>query len=247
MKNFEEVPVWVLGNYRCGSIFLCKFLEKLRPKKPPVFYEHFNGLNHQTIKRKYGTDFTKWITADAVTRRELFFKHVIEKEKLPPKMKIMRDQFLRVCGLKDTDINTIEEVLPGIRYIYLKRDDLFSCAVSHYFAKKTKRWVLRPGDKKQYLKKSIPFNEKEIIKCYEHMKKYVEDDGWDKYLEGKDHLFLNFKEMVKNPVETFERVIEYLDIKFDGNIEKLVKAFEYVPTKRPESKEYIERLRKLKK
>ena len=127
--------IWVLANYRNGSIFVCKFLQKLGGYKNEIFYERFNPLRPSTLKEYYKNYpfrniFKTWEKGDVITRRKLFFRHVIKKGLLPTKIKIMRDQFLETCGLIDQDKSLIELLIPDLIYIYIKREDILKITIS---------------------------------------------------------------------------------------------------------------------
>ena len=130
--------------------------------------------------------------------------------------------------------------------LYIKRDDIAAVTISYYFALKTWRWVLKAEDRKEYLDTFIPFNEKELIPLYKRVRYYVHENNWERYLKEGNCLFINFTDLMKNPLTTFENVLVYL--KIDPNtvdIEKLMQEYEFVPTKRPETDEYRERLKKI--
>jgi len=247
----DNTNLWVLGNYRNGSIFLCKFLQKVGGYSEKVFYERFNPLRPSTLKVFYKdiflrNNFRKWEKGNLCERRSLFFKYVVEKDLLPPKMKIMRDQFIETCGLTDQDKSLIESKLPRLKYIFIKRDDLFAITISYYFAIKTGKWVLKAEDRQQYLDTIVKFNDEELLTLFKRIKYYVNENNWDRYLAGNDQLYIDFRGLINDSVGTFSKVLAYLEI--DGNsvdIEALIDTYEFVPTKRPETDEYVERLKNL--
>ena len=69
--------------------------------------------------------YQDWLNGDYILRRKLFFKYVMDKNKLPKHLKIMRDQYIETCGLYDSDKAIIEKKLPDLRYIFIKRQDIF--------------------------------------------------------------------------------------------------------------------------
>lgn len=243
----DNMKLWVLSNYRSGSIFLCTFLQRLGGYSEPVFYEKFNPLIEERLQVYYpGRTYRKWKECDTNRRRELFFEHVINKGLLPTKMKIMRDQFIKTCGLRDEDKPLIESQIPGLKYIYLKRSDLCAVTISYYLAKKTGKWVLREGEREQYINAQVEFNEDEVLDIYRHMRYFIEENDWGKYLMGSKYLFVDFQDLVKDPLTTFAKVLNYLE--FDPHtvdIERLVNVYEFVPTKKPETDEFVRRLRNL--
>jgi LPS sulfotransferase NodH len=246
----DNINLWVLANYRNGSIFLCRFLNKVGGYNRE-FYERFNPLRPSTLKVFYKDSFLKnnykkWERGNLSERRKLFLTHVIEKNLLPPRIKIMRDQFMETCGLTDQDKDLIESKLPGLKYIFIKRTDCFSITISHYFSLKTGWWVLKPEDKRKYLETNVEFDEKELLTLYKRIKYYIEDNNWDKYLADSDYLYIDFDDLIKNPAVTFSKVLAYLGIdKGLVDIERLMNAYEFIPTKRPETVEYVERLKNI--
>jgi LPS sulfotransferase NodH len=250
-EKLLESNIWVLSNYRNGSNFLCRLLESFGNLPGDTFSEKFNPYRSSTLKKYYkdtffNNSYRKWKNGDVNTRRNLFFKHVIKKQTLPQKMKFMRDQFFEVCGLNDNDKRLVESELPDLKYIFLKRSDIYRVTVSLYFAQKTGKWVLQERERGRYLDIPVEFNEDEILGLFKRMRHFTEENNWDKYLRESDYLFVDFQDLIKDPTRTFIKVMNYLEI--DPNevdIERYVNAYKFVPTKRPEMDEYIRRLRKL--
>ena len=92
---------------------------------------------------------------------------------------------------------------------------------------------MKPEDRNQYLDTYIEFNEIELISLYKRVRHYVQENNWDHYLKGSNYLYINFNEMVKDPINTFRKVLDYLDIEQCAvDIERLIQDYEFVPTKR---------------
>ena len=251
MEECFDKNIWVLSNYRSGSIFLCKFLETSGNYPEGTFSEKFNPNRPDTLK-KYYTDtffnsaYRKWENGDLETRRKLFFKHVIKKQLLPDRMKFMREQFLDTCGLVDGDKPLIESLLPGIKYIFLKRNDVYSIAVSNYIALQTGKWVLKPEEKQQYSKTPILYDEAKLLALYKKCYYYVQENNWDLFLGAEAHFYIEFEKLVNDPFDTFSSLLKFLDIPPElVDVEKYVKSYQFIPTIRPETEELVGKLKQI--
>ena len=240
----------MLSNYRSGSIFLCKFLEYVGKYEDDEFYERFNPNRPVTLKKYYNRfpiyNYPTWKNGNVRKKRDIFFKHVINKGKLPAHLKIMRDQFFETCGLMDSDKDVIERELPNLRYIFIRRSDVLRITISHYFAIKTGRWVLPEKDRNDYFLHKIRFNEKEIVNLYHSVYKYVVENNWDKYLTNSDHLLIDFDILIRNPLATFKQVLAYLGIDVTlMDINDYIDNYPFLQTRRPETDDYVDRLKQL--
>lgn len=206
--------VWILSNYRSGSKNISRFLSWLL-KTDKRINESFTPYNEKRIKNYYpetlfNNKFRKWKYGTIETRRDMFFKFVIAKDKLPNRMKLMRSQFFLVCGLKDSDKQIIEKIKPGLKYIFLKREDLINTTTSFYIALKSKQWVSK--NNKIHPEKSIDVIDDELIYYYKFFKKYSIDNNWENYLINTKYLYLTFDYLTSKPINALREISEYISV-----------------------------------
>ena len=251
VELFLKRKCWILTYPRSGSVFLCYLLHRTglfpdyRGSENGYFMEHFNEIR---LRRHYYPEavYEKWKNSDPGSRREIFFDHVLRAHKLPPIAKIMREQFVTFLGLKDSDRKMIDAMLPGMKYIHLRRDDIFARTISLYFARKTNRWVLPGENSREYQQVKIPFNKAEILEIYRHEKEFSQKNDWTHYLREGSYLHVDFDRLIKNPLKTLKEILIYLELDDPRlDLEKIVASYPYVVTRREETEAYIERLKEI--
>ena len=212
-------PIWILSHARSGSVFLSYILHQtgLFPgnyKGIPngSFFEHFN-INR--LRELYFTprQYRKWGNSNTETRRNLFYKNIVEKNKLPNITKIMRQQYIEHCGFVDKDKEMIESMLPGIKYVFIERKDIYKRVISMYFATVSGKWVLEPEEKNSYLNKTIPFNETEILKIYKSEYSFASSNNWDLFLNECNYIYIDFDDFIKDKQSSIVDILKYLGIK----------------------------------
>lgn len=137
--------------------------------------------------------------------------------------------------------NTVlEDCLPGIRYVRLVRRDYAAVAVSHFLARKLSQFVIQRCQKDQLRVDHVDYDYKEILDLDQQAKDW--DGFWDSYLVAREHLFLEYEELVDDPAATIDRVM-----KFSGHSGKYWVNWDsvFIMTKmeHPQKREFIERFR----
>lgn len=219
-------PCWVLTHTRTGSTYLCYLLNNTklfgnRQKHNPLdgyFFNIWGEYFHSTI-----------------------YKGEEEFAKNPPlKAKVHRHHFLR-C-LSDDKKQWIETLLPGIKYVLLRRKDAVAHAVSRYFARATNTHHCNDEDKLQaYQETKVYLNKYKLLGIYQDTLKCYHD--WDNYLINSDFLDLEYEDLINNPTTTISLVLNYLGIKYteeNVNLDVPLRKLEH-----PQKQEFIEILNDL--
>jgi LPS sulfotransferase NodH len=138
-----------------------------------------------------------------------------------------------------SNLDHIETALPGIRYVYLVRSDIFARTVSIYFARMTKQWYLRTDDN-GFFDKVIPFYSSILVDIYEEELEL--QNVWPEVLKGREFLEVQYEEVTKTPAKTIRRIGNYLNL-VPAPFEDV--QIDSLPMTRSETPEYIERLKEL--
>ncbi len=160
--------------------------------------------------------------------------------------KAMRPDFIK-RGFTDECKKYIEIKLPGLRYISLKRRNVFETAVSLYFVKLTEVWeIKRERDLDNYFDINIPYDEKRLLDCYRECKdKY---HCWDNYLLNTPHVEVVYEDLLHDPVDALRRIVNFMEIPIRTtatHLQGIVNRNRRQKMTRPETPEYIEKLKKL--
>lgn len=140
----------------------------------------------------------------------------------------------RVC---DVDL---EEKLPGIKYILLRRKDCVASAVSHYFSKKLNQFTVSAKDRDMVKTHEVEYDEDSILKLYHfHRKSHV---GWDEYLSTREYLEFDYEDLVDDPRGVVGRTLNYLGVSGEANLND---PQIQIKLRHPQKEEFIRRIRAL--
>jgi LPS sulfotransferase NodH len=187
-------PVWILGYQRTGSHYLSDLLNQTSLFEPII--EEWMNI-YDTLLPKW----PKWRSFEIGLKDRL--------QTLPPFCTVLRHHFLDF--FRDDHKELIEQHLPGLRYIRLRRKDAIAVATSIYIARETNGHVIRSG-KQQFAHKHSPikYSRRKLFQIYNtHTDLYY---CWDKFLEGSEALEVEYDDLNQNPYETMKRVYEFVGI-----------------------------------
>lgn len=168
------------------------------------------------------------------------FKEYMHPEAKPfefvqrPYCKVMRGHFERF--LHDGAKEDIERLFPGMKYIYLNRQNIEDKAVSLYFARETGVWCLRREDREQYMAQPVHLDENKLMDAYHYEARVSR--LWDNFLEGTPHLRIEYEELVESPAEVIRKVLTYL-----GYFDEIIARCPLVPMRRPETESFLNHLK----
>lgn len=218
-KAFE--PCWILTHTRTGSTYLCYLLNNTK-----LFG------NRQRSNPLDGYFFNTW--------GEYFHANVYagidEFVKNPPlKAKVHRHHFTRY--FKDTDQEWIESLLPGLKYVLLRRKDVVAHTVSRYFSRETKTHHCSSEEKlKTYQETVLPLNYQRLLFMYKQTRTcYVE---WNNFLKNRNFLDLEYEDVISKPKETVLKVLDFLGMAYrpeNINLEVPLHKLEH-----PQKQEFIQ-------
>jgi LPS sulfotransferase NodH len=183
-------PCWILANPRSGSTYLLTLLNLTGFFDKRIFIQGDYGVGGSF--EEYGMD-------------EYFDEYYLTQP--PPYNKIHYEQWYKY--FKNAHI---ERYLPNIKYVRVRRHNFLDMAISWHFAKITQRWNLhRKKDLKwfQELKEDkLPYDFHDICKWYKHSK--ILYTIWDTYLQDREFLSFESEDIVENPLETLNEVLQYI-------------------------------------
>lgn len=190
-------PVWLLCYQRTGTHLLYDYLNQTGLFDPP-FEEWMNLYQNKLPIPKWEPWYDRLDTTPEYCAQNL-----------PPFCSVHRlhyDNFFT-----DEHKGLIEEGLPGLRYIRLRRKDHIAVAVSIYIARETETWwVNNEEEKRQHNEKRFKINPRRLFQIYlNHLDFY---HCWDSYLEGEEFLDLHYEDLIDNRHETLKKTFGYLGI-----------------------------------
>lgn len=147
---------------------------------------------------------------------------------LPHFAKVHRIQFLQFFD--DSIKETILNLYPKIKFIHLRRRDIFATTISLYFAEKTNLWNTTNAQLTR--NKSISFDEQHILRLYCRVRNRYH--CWDHFLVNTDHFALDYEELF----QSFDKISNYLNFEVKPDSK-------FIQLQRPETKDFIDRLKVL--
>ena len=138
------------------------------------------------------------------------------------------------------NINEIENKIPNIKYIKLSRKDIFKTAISYYFVQKNKAWTLEQLSKKKKIESRIKFEESEALDAFQKCMNFK--NFWKAELKEKNFLEIYFEDLIQNPQNIVDKILDYFEINQKIKIKPLVEKFKMTY---PLSNEYSEKLKTL--
>jgi LPS sulfotransferase NodH len=111
-------------------------------------------------------------------------------------------------------LECLRAVFPGLRFIWLRRENLLAQAISHYVARQSDVWYVWEGDtpRAETSPPPVPFDFEAIQSMLQGAE--FEEQGWCKLLAGQeaDTLVLTYEELAAGYQGTLARVLGFLDI-----------------------------------
>jgi LPS sulfotransferase NodH len=221
-----NIPCWILTTPRTGSTYLCDLLNS-------------TGL--------FGDHKTSSPVTNKVDRwTEYYCKDFFKPEFLmnpPPINKIHHADFFEYFGHSD-----LSRILPGVKYVLLKRKDIYAVTVSKYFVLEgahfmdgKERWNIHTqSDIDKMQRMNLAFNKTRMMNLHQRTK--LADAAWDEYLKDKEFLEMQYEDLIHDPTGCVKQVLALMGMegKPDLNSEKMPMKLDH-----PQKKLFAERLKKL--
>lgn len=239
----------MLTSIRSGSTYLYNMLKDTGAFSFPAVYNSSPLLKDQY---NYGEFFSPnhehdpWDRLGVPKTRELCIQNLKMKANQPFKapclLKVLKEQY-EYYMLTYDDRPLIESLFPAPKYIWLNRGDIYARTVSAYifFVTKTPH-LWNKGMKNKYDTQKVPFDAKGLLDVYYN---HVKSGDWSAYLDGIDYLPVEYEDLVNKPEETLDRCLDYLGYAGKFDVKSIVEKQPKFKTERPESKEFIEKLKRM--
>ena len=187
-------PVWILCYQRTGSHLLADLLNRTE-SFDPIFEEWMNI--YQTLLPKWPL----WNDLNIGLKDRL--------RTLPQFCTVHRHHFSDF--FRDDHRPLIDQNLPGIKYIRLRRKDAMAVAVSIYIARKTDSHILTSKKQQEAQKyRSIKYSRKYLLQIYNaHKDLYY---CWDNYLEEGEALDIDYDDLDNDLYGTMKKVYDFVGI-----------------------------------
>ena len=219
-------PCWILCTPRTGSSYLCELLNNTG-LFPPYIHQ---GLKEVKGPIQKGLAFNEWL--------RLFNNGIAFMANPPPYCKAIYHQYLEVMGAipesnryrpgfyfdyyKLNSYNWItskyndqflSSLLPNIKFILLRRKNLFAHAISLYVARQTKRYhIYDENALKDHLSSKVVMDESLLILCWQDANTYAK--LWDQFL-SQPALELDYDGLIHKTERTLRQVSEFLGVQID--------------------------------
>jgi len=128
----------------------------------------------------------------------------------------------------------LESLLPGIKYVLLRRNDFVATAVSHYLARKLQQFSvssngwLNTGE--------VEYDEEVLLELYWTTKHW--HTAYNDYLSTREYFELEYEELVADPIGMTKQILEFSNHQGDVNTGNVIVKMEH-----PQKEEFIRRLR----
>jgi len=163
------------------------------------------------------------------------------RQPYPAVCKVIRRHFLSFHT--DLDREDIETNLPGIKYVWLHRPNNYARAISLYFSVMTKIWRTDVEHKRAEFRdrkfENVPFIPEVALSCYAEVASVYHNE-WDAFIKKSDCLYIDYDDLIDNPYDVVRKVTDYVGKECRDDI-----CIDSLPMTRPESSEYIEKLKEL--
>lgn len=187
------LPAWILSSPRTGSTLLSLLLDSTG------LFEQQNFPAEQHVGCMYYEHFgPKFFRPEYLTRPPLFNR-------------FQYPQFKKHFH----SLEQIEALLPGIRYIYLWRENFLESAVSAYLTAEITKltgkaiWnVFNEEELQRYKSVLVSIDESFLA---QHVALYSQwCKAWPNSLAARKYLTIEYQELSSNPIETLNRCLEFL-------------------------------------
>lgn len=237
---------FILTAMRSGSTYLTNLLWSTGLFHYPDAHAEHPSLEPQRRIREFmapnialdpwGTGEKTREQAIAHLRHRLSFMH-----REPCLFKILMEQY-NYYMLGDDDRPLVEEMIPGLKYIWLERKDLIARVVSAYiFFHSHVDHIYDQHSYDDYMSRQVDIDEAGLLDVYEN---HVKKCNWSPYLRGTTCLRLSYEELVAEPEETLAKCLVYLGLDHSHlDLAALVDAHPKYKTERPENRMWQEKLK----
>jgi LPS sulfotransferase NodH len=244
--------VFMLTAIRSGSTYLLHLLRDTGFFHYPAVHDPHESLVPQHEIHEFFAPnpfIDPWIVGNREKTREECMSHLRHRlmymQKQPCLFKVLMEQYnYYMLELDAEDRRMIEDAIPGLRYIWLERSDIIARTVSAYilFNSKTDH-IYSQKAYDDYMQKAVHIDEKGLLDVY---KNHVKRGNWSPFLHGTDYLKVEYEDLVAKPKETLIRCLDHLGLGYDGlDLQAIVDKQPKFKTERPESKEWMDKLRKI--
>jgi LPS sulfotransferase NodH len=198
-------PIWILCNARSGSSILCEYLNNLNIFE--VFeHEEIEKRNAHLLKTKGAfNEFLRLYN----TLNELILN--------PPRyLKCLDEQYIQLIQKNlNYDAVFIRKILPGIKFIKLKRKDNISQAISLYCARLTNKWhIYTEEELKNYHQIEISFNPKLALECLYEIENY---HNWSWFIKD-DFLEVFYEDLLIEPQNIIRKILDFSQVDADNQV-----------------------------
>ena len=221
MKQLYEIPVWILSGPRTGSSFISSVLNDTNLFEPD-FREwfHNNNINEIFCHKKSLSPFDyKW----------------------PLFAKVHEDHYEKIKTM--FPLLNIEEVIPKLKFIHLRRKNLIKQAISSYFSHKTNTYIIKNKKKlNNYKEFKVDYDEENILFIYEKI--ISRFNFWKPVLINDNYIDVFYEELIDNPIEAFIKIFNFLGITLPSNLNIESTLIQSHPLKQEYEKKFTRFLRK---
>ncbi len=241
--------VFILTAVRSGSTYLMHMLRDTGLFHYPELHDPHPSLILQHEIQEFFADnehIDPWVINQEKKTKAACIKYLEYKLKFmhkePCLFKVLKKQYYYYL-LENSDRSLIESMIPGLKYIWLERSDFIARAVSEYFFIKSK--IDHLYDYKSYsdyMSTNIHIELYDIIDIY---KKETERCDWSEFLGEKEYIKIEYEDLIKNPIIALTRCLDHLGLDYSNiDLQKIVDKQPKFKTQRPESKYWMELLRR---
>jgi len=166
-------------------------------------------------------------------------------EELPVVNKILYDQYYRIKNRIK-----IEEELPNIKYVFLRRKDLHAVTVSKFLISKTLGmgkdgydYIWNVFDKKsleEFQKIEVDYDLGSLKKM--HKKTVIDYNSWNRFLRNENFIEFDYQDIIDSPIECVYKILEFMECEKVNP--KLDWPYLSMKMEHPKKKEFTERFRK---
>lgn len=197
MERLRRWPIWIMTGERCGSWYLTDLLR------------HALALEDEFLElpMAYGTEDAYWV------RR---LPHELLGNP-PHYLKVLRSHFIQ-AGFDDGDRMQINQRLPGIRYIWLWRDDVFARAASLYCAENLRTWrVENPEQRREFICSRVEVNDDRLWDCLQRVRR-ESTTNWHPYFWKEENVVrVTYEALLESPATAVNRICWELGLDFRKN------------------------------
>lgn len=176
---------WILTTPRTGSSMLCDLLCR-------------SGLN-----------FQEWYNYSGSYGKQPWN----DRESMPKYCKVFPDQFENFYGHQRFEI--VEQYLPFVKWVYLRRNDLAEQTASFLLAKRSNIWNHTSDDARQaeqLSRASIQFREDEIRDTARWLRQM--DEQILRFVKCRSHLGITYESLADRRHRTLSEVLGYLGLEY---------------------------------